>query len=165
MEKGYMHEFSNELVSLIQKGWLDVNVKDALGRTALIRNAIIHSLSTTPILFLLNNEADVNATDNQGWTALHHACNTLPPVAIVKVLLDAGAKSLPGRNGVTPLHLICSSASHKLSGYYGDCAAIAKMLVDYGGDLNAKNDSGNTPMDLMKNEKMQKEFAKLNIGV
>jgi hypothetical protein len=84
---------------------------------------------------LLEKGADVNAKDNDGWTALHGASYN-GHSEIVRMLLaqkgiEVNAKSY---GGWTALHW---------ASFYGHPETVA-MLLEKGADVTAKNRSGNT---------------------
>ena len=86
-----------------------VNTRDLRRNTPLheaIRpSSIYHSLDI--LVFLIQNGADVNATNNHGQTAMHIAC-ALFDLRIVKVLLIHGAAaiSILDKNNAMPIDLI-----------------------------------------------------------
>ena len=70
-------------------GGADPEARDFDGRTPLHRAAWISSTASI-ILLLLDAGADLETSDNNGWTALHYAGLSGKP-AVVQSLLDAGA--------------------------------------------------------------------------
>ena len=75
----------------------------------------------------LVRQADVNATQPDGMTALHWAVERRD-LPMINVLLEAGAKhDLTNRTGASPLYLAATN---------GDAAAIARLLAA-GADPNA----------------------------
>ena len=81
---------------------------------------------------LLEHGLDVNASDKYLWTPLHLATYR-PRPKIVQVFLDHGAR-VDSKNdqGETPLHLVSRAK------YDPKDVLIARLLLDRGGDANAK---------------------------
>jgi ankyrin repeat protein len=81
-------------------------------------------------------DAEVNASQADGMTALHWAAYH-DDVATAKLLLDAGANAKSAnRYGVTPLSLACTNGS----------AAFVDLLLEAGADPNAPLQGGETPL-------------------
>ena len=86
---------------------------------------------------LIDNGADVNAKDIDGWTPLRKAA-WHGRKEIVELLIANGADVNPQDvNGWTPLHQAARNG-HK---------EIAELLIAKGADVTAKNEDGETPLD------------------
>lgn len=117
---------------------------------------------------MIENGADINnLSDSSGESPLHMAVH-YARVPIVELLIKAGAFVNATTNDLnTPLHYIGVSENitarlsevdqyWNMENYDDDCFNIAKLLVRNGADLNAKNVNGETPLDLVINERSKK---------
>ena len=89
---------------------------------------------------LLNDGANINATDDNGWSALHHVSLRGKPDC-VKLLLDRGANiDTPStKKGTTALHL---------ASFYGKPKCV-EILLKFGANPNATdNKYGETALHL-----------------
>lgn len=85
---------------------------------------------------LTNNNYDVNAETEEGYTPLIEATLT-GNVDLVKLLLSHGAKAQPSPGfRHTPLRAACLTANLEL----------IRLLLDEGADPNAQSDGGRTPL-------------------
>lgn len=81
---------------------------------------------------------NIDATDENGATALHWACLG-ENKKIIQILLTAGASlKIQDARGDTPFHLACSNGNQE----------SAKLLMGAGVDINAANIDGLTPLRL-----------------
>ena len=126
---------------------------------------------------LIDNGAEVNAKDENGFTPLHRAAGR-NAAAVAKLLIDNGAdvNAEIGNTGLTPLYLAAgrnAAAVAKLliekgadvnakTTYLGEmplhraaeynAAAVAKLLIDNGAAVNAKDNSDQTPLHIAREE-------------
>ena len=85
------------------------------------------------IKFLIENGADVNATNKNGETALFKARN----LEVAKILIKQGADvNAKDKYGETPL-------------FKAPNLEIANLLIKNGSDVNAINNTGDTPCDIV----------------
>ncbi len=115
----------------------DVNATDERGRT-LLHQVFFGSgtPSLTLIKALLAAGADVNFQDEDGLTPLYRAIAESNSLAIVEILLAAGAwVNIPG---LSPLHFAAGTS---------DNPAVVAALLDAGADVAARDGDGKTPWD------------------
>ena len=117
--------------ALIEAG-ADVNARNKHGSTPLHASHNSYAPKRAEIIkILIKDGADVNARDESGDTPLHQFALVGPPEA-VEALIEAGADlTVKDAYDSTPMHeAICCS-------YDEEKAAIIKILVDAGADVNA----------------------------
>lgn len=127
-------------LSLQQQLELDssyLNNVDWLGRTPLMWAAV--RADTTNLRTLVENRANVSATDCEGKTALQIAVAT-GSYECVKILLQHEADvNICDKFGYTPLHSAARPESL-------ECAVIIEMLCSLGANLDARDLAGWTPL-------------------
>ena len=93
------------------------------------------------VQLLLAVGASLSASDNDGWTALHHGTRAGPRAVVV--LLEAGADAnAKAADGSTPLHCAVE---------YGNSAAVP-VLLDSGASALGQNRWGVTPLQVAELE-------------
>ncbi|XP_028131464.1 putative ankyrin repeat protein RF_0381 [Diabrotica virgifera virgifera] len=132
------------LVKLLIKHGADIEFENDDGETPLllaIKSNEGYNLKDVDSLvnILIENEADVNASDNGLNTSLHMACQ-MGLCSIVELLLDAGADiNLQNGTGWTPL--FCAAYYNRL--------CIVKLLLHRGADVTITDDeSGDTALHM-----------------
>jgi len=118
---------------LVEKG---AEADDEHGET------LLHHAANNPnveiLKYLVEKGADVNATNNHGGTVLDNAARN-PNVEVFKYLIEKGAKVdvfAQNKYGWTLLHKAANNPN----------VEIFKYLIERGADVNAKTNSGGTPL-------------------
>ena len=104
------------------------------------------------LIKLLKAGADVNATDKNGVTALHHAVRFRSPTA-VQTLIEYGAdvNQACRRSGSTPLHrAVTQTGAPGTAGRRQAAMEIIQLLLAAGADPSFTNRAGKTPGDYVK---------------
>ncbi len=120
--------------------------------TSYYSDFMLESTNTTPLMLaasendidkvneLLADGAEVNASDDDGWTPLHYALmfsGEQPDSRIVKLLIKNGANpSAMTKEGDVAMHQIVVT---------GD-ADLIHFTMEHGGNLEVKNGHGETPL-------------------
>ena len=91
---------------------------------------------------LLDNGADINAKTIIELTPLFLASYINCPDS-VHLLLKRGARINEETEYGTPLHMACEKGLSK----------VVALLLEYGADLNARNQEGQTPIELLSNRR------------
>ena len=103
----------------------------------------------------LHSGMPVDVTDEDGWTALHHAA-TCNRTEIAKRLLQAGADiNKQEINGNAPLHLAA----------YWNKPEIARLLLDNGANIQLKNKSNKTPLDRVRSDEIKNMILELQQSI
>jgi ankyrin repeat domain-containing protein 42 len=134
----------DKCVQALLSGNADMSVKDPRGRTPSYL-AAAHGNSYT-LQSLLRAGADVNMADQHGWTPAHAAAYHGRTGAL-KVLIQWGAQlDDVDRSGNTAIHLAASE---------GQLQCIKFIICSTQGTvskiLNARNDEGDTPLNVSEN--------------
>ena len=100
------------------------------------------------VQFLVKHRANMEGVGFHEWTPLISAIRG-GQVEVARYLLQQGAnRDKACRDRKTPLHYAAESN-------YDGCYEIAKLLMVYGADLNARDCYGRLPIDVARTEEMQ----------
>ena len=105
---------------------------------------------------LLKSGEDVNQTDKNGVTPLHHAVRFRSPAA-VRTLLENGARVNQAckRSGSTPLHrAVTSTGAPGTAGKQEEAIQIVDILLAFGANPATKNKLGKKPADYARDPKI-----------
>jgi hypothetical protein len=111
------------------------NCKDHLNNTPL-HYAVANYHNIKMLKLLLDSNADINAQNNRGKTALHWAATSTRPRTVL-ALLRAGAD-------VDPQDLDQETPLHKAARF--NRVDAAKALIVHGADVHARDKDGDTPL-------------------
>lgn len=113
----------------------------ALAETSKISFDDIKNGDVIKITQAINDGADVNKPDENGWTPLMLAAYS-GNKDIVKLLIDKGASiNMKNTVGITPL---LAATTFPASRKYA--VEVVKLLLENGADINSENNEGKTPM-------------------
>ncbi|HIG06620.1 MAG TPA: ankyrin repeat domain-containing protein [Planctomycetes bacterium] len=148
---------SPEIVSRLIENGADVNTIDSFVDKTPLMHALSnprpgsHSLEIVSLLLVAG--AEVNASNNNGWTPLMYALKESRPgshsLEVVSLLLETGAEvNASNNNGSTPLMYASKSCCPK--------PEIIMLLLDEGADPLAIDKHGNMAFDYIRfNDELQ----------
>jgi uncharacterized protein len=111
---------------------------------------------------LLKSGGDVNQTDKNGVTPLHHAVRFRSPAA-VRALLEHGARVNQActRSGSTPLHrAVTSTGAPGTAGKQEEAIQIIDILLEFGANAALKNKLGKKPADYARDPEITRRLKK-----
>lgn len=130
-----------EAVKMLIGYGAEISSGDDKERTPLIYAA---TASRQMLNLLLLRGADINAKDQDGWTALHYAV-LYENINNVKLLIQKGAEvNVATNDGEYPLHIATRNATR-------ESYEIANLLMEYNAvrsGINEQDKKGNTPLML-----------------
>ena len=127
-----------DAMNVLLRAGADRTIEDADGDTW-IHNAIYGNCSKEVLQSIIDQGADVNATNNKNSTALMLASEK-GNIDAMNVLLSAGAdRTIEDADGDTWIHYAL----------YGNCSKeVIQLIIDQGADVNAKNKKNCTALML-----------------
>lgn len=130
---------NDEVKDFLSKNGIDIKGEDK--RTPLIHAAFYNN--TELMEWLLENKADINAADRNGYTALHFACEKGYNSA-VKLLISKGANlNKPDFYGNTPAWIAITYWKQ------GQNLPILRELYQHNANLSIKNNAGYSALDIL----------------
>jgi ankyrin repeat protein len=123
-------------IALIQKSEIDLLDGDA--RTPLVHAALSGNFDA--LSWLIQEGANINHQDRNGWSALHFAVQEKHADAIRCLLENGAAVDIKDIHGNTPL----SRAAYDARSDY----ELVRLLISHGADPKSKNRAGRSPVDL-----------------
>ncbi|KAL8952976.1 MAG: hypothetical protein Q9222_001152 [Ikaeria aurantiellina] len=133
-------KWGSEIVEMLLRTNVDLEVRDKGGRTALLWAASSGKGTLAKLLLTsrVHNKADITASNHRGKTALHLAVESkVNRLALIKLLLENGADvHAKSDGGWTPLH----NAAEK--GF----SDVASILLEWKAAVNATTSSGMTAL-------------------
>lgn len=138
----YMSHDGSPFLALLLNANVDVNQTNHIGQTALHLAVLNHRVKAIEMLGAAN--ANLNQTTNTGRTPLTIAAQQ-NDLTTAQLLLNVGANANQ-RNGYgsTSLHFLAEYNDKSEDKSTQDFAAMARLLIDAGIDINVQNESGNT---------------------
>lgn len=141
MHKAARENAVEDIRNLIVTGKYDINEKDAMKRTPL--HMASWAGNTEIVKLLLRSKAKTDAIANDNFTALHFATN----VEVIKLLVKSNKALIHARvskGNKTALHIAVTKGNIE----------IIQCLIDLGSDVTAKTSSGQSCLELAKNDEI-----------
>ncbi|XP_064398066.1 ankyrin repeat domain-containing protein 27-like isoform X2 [Halichondria panicea] len=157
---------------------LSINSCDPQGQTPLHKASLLGHINMVDLLLAHGAMPDVRARESQ-QTPLHLACQYNQQDVVLMLLEESASVNVQDVQGNSPLHFSCTNghldtallllargADVTMSNVRGDSALhnaarwnhapIVQLLMLYGAQYKATNNEGKTPLDLTKDEEVQK---------
>lgn len=143
-----LHSRQQIIPFLLQRGFIDLNLKDSKGRTPF---HVAADMGKNIKAFLKASGVDFNARDNNGNTVLHCAMQVCRERVIFKLLHDPRIdRNIKNNEGRTPLHCALYNLDKPDFGMGIPRFGTAKILLsDLLVNPNIPDDNGNTPLHIV----------------
>lgn len=129
-----------ECLRLIREG-ADVNAKSKYHRTVLMESILIGVGAVNTVKEVLSLSPDIEAGDNDNWTALMCAC-AVGHESAINILLDLGANiHAKDTDGWSMLIVAIDNAVDDT------LLGVAKLLIDRGSDISQLTNTGSSVYD------------------
>ena len=136
---------NSEIVKLLLRHGADMGVLDCHGRTPAHRAACggIRGLDPESLRTLIDAGSDLSIKAGRGQTVLHYAAEFFNQQQVMEYLLQQPGVNINAQdsNGATPL----AAAANRSLGQEREW--MISLLLQYGADLEMKDNSGETPAD------------------
>lgn len=123
-----------------------INMKCDGGRSALLESC--SNGHDEVARYLLDNKADVNSSDNDGYTPLHLASWYGHEVVVQTLLENNASVDVQDFDGDTPLLNACRYKH----------LSVVKLLTKYKADINKRNEEGDGPISYLWGDDKSKEI-------
>ena len=129
------YETINDVIKLIRTS--DIDITDGEAATPLMHAALYGNNDI--VSWLINNGADVNLQDRNGFSALHYSIQEMQMDIVINLLDHDASIDIKDSHGNTPLWIATFNARGKYQ--------FVQLLKSRGADPNLKNIAGRSSMD------------------
>lgn len=143
----YIQKRDNNSVKafLLENG---IDIKDEFGRTSLVNSALYNNVEL--IDWLLDNGADIDSTDNNGYSALHFAAQEANNESLSLLIKKKANINIQDIHGNTPAWVCIMNWKG------GGNLTNLKTLYKNGADLTIKNNAGRNAKDIIPEKILSK---------
>ncbi|MDR2372353.1 MAG: ankyrin repeat domain-containing protein [Puniceicoccales bacterium] len=154
-----VHRGSTLIIKILRDNGADLNAKDHIAQTPLMRTAylILLTINQRPYIWELIHPSSTSF--GRKLRHLQKQMNRFSPnnvkyyFDVMRLLMDYGVDANPqDKDGNTALHLAISSFEKSAKKKHLNLRLV-KELVNYGVDINIQNYSGQTVLDLVQKQK------------
>eukprot|EP01095_Lingulamoeba_sp_RSL-Kostka_P016314 TRINITY_DN7945_c2_g2_i1.p1 TRINITY_DN7945_c2_g2~~TRINITY_DN7945_c2_g2_i1.p1 ORF type:complete len:382 (+),score=110.02 TRINITY_DN7945_c2_g2_i1:96-1241(+) len=132
-----------EVKKILKNPYANVDERDRYLQTPL--HIAIEDKKTNIVKLLISKNADIRATDRNGWAPLHTACNVCDLEIIQELLNHPKINGLvKTKDGATPMHYL---VKHKFQGQENNkYLELFEKLIEKGGEIDNQEKHGETPL-------------------